>query len=989
MTSLDLWIVAGYLVASLLVGIALARRASGSLEDFFVGGRTLPWWLAGTSMAATTFSIDTPLYVAGVVATRGIAGNWEWWSFGVAHVVLLYVFARLWRRAEVVTDNELSELRYGGRPAAILRGVKGFLFAGVLGPIALSLSMLAMVKVVDALGVMEVLGFAGEQDRLWAVVAISVLVLVYAGISGLWGVVVTDFVQFVLGMAGALLVAWAAVSHLGGLGALVDAAAAVETVDLLAFTPVTWGDGGRIVWSAAAGISASTFLAYVGLQWWAFRRSDGGGEFVQRLAAARTEEDAQKAAWLFNLLHYVVRTWPWIIVALAAVVIYPDLADPEQGYPRLMLDFLPTGLLGLVVASLVAAFMSTVSTTINWSASYLTNDLYVRFLRPHATASETVAAARVTSVLVTVLGAAAAFYSENVTTLFRLIIAMGTGPGLVLILRWFWWRINAWAELSAMVAGFIVGLGTSVVPVLVIPDFGLRLLVTAGITTAIWVPVMLLTRPESPERLDTFYRKVRPGGPGWALQRRRTGVEPDSGLGADLGRVGAGLMLLFGSMFAVGAAVLQRPTTAFVCAVVAAVGVAILRWIRRRTLASGSTAMLVVGLLALAAGASPAAAQQVELHPGEGAGIPLSRWLAGRFPGLQVLASSGAPGSAPRLRIRGPGSLSLTNEPVVVLDGMRIDGDGRSTTIGVGGQAPSRLDDIPVTSLARVKVLRGPAAMARWGAGAANGVIVLTSRAGHAAAAGPDRVRAWGVWGRTADVARRPANWFGREGTGACFAYEQALGRCDQTELQMFAPLDDPASIPFAGRTIGAVGAQADASVRGATVHIRGSWDVDRGVLAVPEFEEGASAEPPDGRVRRSADVGVAFDPLERLRVHASLAITDGRVDRPFDGNDFAGIHPAGLLGFAEGGAEADFGYRLFRPSQVYGRDLSQEWTRWRAATNTTFEWTPGLRSGLVLGFERTTRRDLQMVPPGLIGLGSELPRGIADRNRTVLGNGT
>ncbi|MBT8336471.1 MAG: sodium:proline symporter, partial [Gemmatimonadetes bacterium] len=381
MTSLDLWIVAGYLVASLLVGIALARRASGSLEDFFVGGRTLPWWLAGTSMAATTFSIDTPLYVAGVVATRGIAGNWEWWSFGVAHVVLLYVFARLWRRAEVVTDNELSELRYGGRPAAILRGVKGFLFAGVLGPIALSLSMLAMVKVVDALGVMEVLGFAGEQDRLWAVVAISVLVLVYAGISGLWGVVVTDFVQFVLGMAGALLVAWAAVSHLGGLGALVDAAAAVETVDLLAFTPVTWGDGGRIVWSAAAGISASTFLAYVGLQWWAFRRSDGGGEFVQRLAAARTEEDAQKAAWLFNLLHYVVRTWPWIIVALAAVVIYPDLADPEQGYPRLMLDFLPTGLLGLVVASLVAAFMSTVSTTINWSASYLTNDLYVRFLR--------------------------------------------------------------------------------------------------------------------------------------------------------------------------------------------------------------------------------------------------------------------------------------------------------------------------------------------------------------------------------------------------------------------------------------------------------------------------------------------------------------------------------------------------------------------------------------------------------------------------------
>jgi Na+/proline symporter len=342
-TPLDLWIVAGYLVATLAVGIALARRASGSLEDFFVGGRSLPWWLAGTSMAATTFSIDTPLYVAGVVGTRGIAGNWEWWSFGVAHVVLLYVFARLWRRAEVVTDNELSELRYGGRPAALLRGVKGFLFAGVLGPITMGLSMLAMVKVIDALGVLPALGLSGAQDRLWVVTGVSVLVLVYSGISGLWGVVVTDFVQFVLGMAGALLVAFAAVSHLGGLDGLVTAAAAVEGRDLLAFTPLTWEDGGRVVWSSLAGISASTFFAYVGLQWWAFRRSDGGGEFVQRLAAAKTEAEAQKAAWLFNLLHYVIRTWPWIIVALAAVVLYPDMADPELGYPRLMLDFLPAG----------------------------------------------------------------------------------------------------------------------------------------------------------------------------------------------------------------------------------------------------------------------------------------------------------------------------------------------------------------------------------------------------------------------------------------------------------------------------------------------------------------------------------------------------------------------------------------------------------------------------------------------------------------------
>jgi Na+/proline symporter len=562
--------------------MALARRASGGLVDFFIGGRALPWWLAGTSMAATTFSIDTPLYVAGVVGTRGIAGNWEWWSFGLSHLVLLYVFARLWRRAEVVTDNELSELRYGGRPAALLRAVKGFLFAVVLAPISLALAMLAMVKVVDALGVLPALGIAAGPDaRLWIVIGVSALVLVYAGLAGLWGVVVTDFFQFVLGMVGAVAVAWVAVTHIGGLGSLVERAGAVEGVDLLAFTPLSWEGGLRVAWSVGAGISASTFLAYVGLQWWAFRRSDGGGEFVQRLASVPTEADAERAAWLFNLLHYVVRTWPWILVALAAVVLYPELEDRELGYPRLMLDFLAPGVLGLVVASLVAAFMSTVSTTINWSASYITSDLYARFLRPAASSAELVLAGRAASVLVTVLGAVAAFHSETVTGLFRLIIAVGTGPGLVLILRWFWWRINAWTELAAMVAGFLVGLGTSVIPLIQIEDFGLRLMVTSLITLAVWLPVMLLTPSESLERLDSFYRRVRPGGPGWRLQRARTGLEPPRRLGRDVLRAVAGLGVLFGSMFGVGALLLQRPWLTVGMAGLAAAGMVALRALGR------------------------------------------------------------------------------------------------------------------------------------------------------------------------------------------------------------------------------------------------------------------------------------------------------------------------------------------------------------------------------------------------------------------------
>lgn len=986
MTSLDLWVVAGYLVATLAVGVALARRASGSLEDFFVGGRSLPWWLAGTSMAATTFSIDTPLYVAGVVGTRGIAGNWEWWSFGVAHVVLLYVFARLWRRAEVVTDNELSELRYGGRPAALLRGVKGFLFAGVLGPITMGLSMLAMVKVIDALEVLPALGMSGAQDRLWVVTGVSVLVLVYSGLAGLWGVVVTDFVQFVLGMAGALLVAFAAVSHLGGLGELVAGAAAVEGRDLLAFTPLTLGDGGRIVWSSLAGISASTFLAYVGLQWWAFRRSDGGGEFVQRLAAARTEADAQKAAWLFNLLHYVVRTWPWIIVALAAVVLYPDLADPELGYPRLMLDFLPAGVLGLVVASLVAAFMSTVSTTINWSASYLTHDLYLRFVRPEAGAGERLAAARLASVLVTALGAAAAFYSENVTTLFRLIIAVGTGPGLVLILRWFWWRVNAWSELAAMVAGFLVGLLTSVVPVLTISDFGLRLLVTAGVTTAVWVPVMLITAPETPERLDTFYRKVRPGGPGWALQRARTGVEPDGSLLHDLERVLAGLLILFGAMFAVGGALLLKPATAVGSIVAVAVGTLLLRRANRRR-ALGALA-LVVALAAFGA-PQPASAQVVVLEPGEGAGEPLTAWLAGRFPGLQVMASSGMPGAAPRIRVRGPTSLSLSNEPIVLLDGMRIESGSRSTSIAVGGQAPHRLDDIDVTSLAEVEVVSGPSAAALWGSGPHTAVIRLTSRAASVGGAAGPRLTSWLSFGQVEDVATRPANWFGREGQGACFAYEAVLERCQQTELQRYAPLADPSSTPFrVGRTF-AAGARVRTRISGVRLALGVSHGTDSGVLGRTAFAQPLDAPSPDGLRRTQADLGARIDVGDGAELQGWASVSDGRVRRVYDGNDFAGLHAAGLLGFAEGGEDANFGYRLFSPSQVYGREVEQEVLRWNAGLRFRSRLGEAFAFEAGAGLDHLTRDDRERVPPGLIDLGLELPRGIAADDRTTIRGGS
>ncbi|HIK41664.1 sodium:solute symporter family protein [Thermoleptolyngbya sp. M55_K2018_002] len=579
MQLIDWLIVLLYLVASLGLGLYLTRKGSGSLVDFFVSGRSLPWWLAGTSMAATTFSIDTPLYVAGVVGTRGIVGNWEWWSFGISHLILIYVFARLWRRSKIVTDAQLTEMRYGGRPAALLRGIKAFLFAVPINCIGIGYAMLAMVKVVDALQLWQSVGITpGDSAKLWSVVGVSLLVLLYAGFSGLWGVVATDFFQFILALVGAFIVAAYAIGEMGGMAPLLAQAQQATDIDVLAFLPFGFTDGG-FRWSDAAGISLTTFAAYAAVQWWSFRRSDGGGEFIQRLAASKDEAEAEKAAWFFNLLHYVIRTWPWVVVALAAIALYPTLEDRELGYPRLMLDFLPPVLLGLVVASLLAAFMSTVSTLINWGASYLTNDLYLRFIQPAASQAELVLVGRLSSVLVTVLGGAAAFFAADVTTVFRLVIAIGTGPGLVLILRWFWWRINAAAELAAMLTGFVIGLLTSVVPVLRIEDFGVRLMVTSAISVLVWVSAMYLTPPESDETLDAFYAKIRPGGPGWARQRSRTGLAPAQDLRKDLLRTLAASFLLFGAMFAIGGFLLLKPMTGWL-----SLGVAVLGWVGLRRL---------------------------------------------------------------------------------------------------------------------------------------------------------------------------------------------------------------------------------------------------------------------------------------------------------------------------------------------------------------------------------------------------------------------
>ena len=557
MTAIDWLLLAAYLVLTLVLGLWLARRNSGE-ADYFVAGRRLNGWLAGASMAATTFSIDTPLYVAGLVGARGLAGNWEWWSFGLAHVAMAVVFAPLWRRSGVLTDAAFTELRYGGAAAAWLRGIKAFLLAVPVNCIGIGYAFLALRKVVEALGLVSGQPAAlGLTDTVWLLMVVALLVMSYTVAGGLWAVVVTDLVQLVLALAGALAVAAAALHAAGGMTALLEQLQALQRPELLSLVPWTWDDAG-FHWLQGSGISIPMFTAYIAVQWWSFRRSDGGGEFIQRMLATRDEQQARLAGWVFLVVNYLVRSWLWIVVALAALVLLPAGADLELGYPALAVQLLPPVALGLVVISLVAAFMSTVSTSVNWGASYLTHDLYQRFVRPSAGSRELLLVGQLTTVLLLVLGVITALISDSIGTVFRLVIAIGSGPGVVLVLRWFWWRVNAAAELSAMLCGFFVGVFTSVVPLVRIEDYGVRIAVITGLSAVVWLTVMLCTPPESDAVLERFVRTVRPPGPGWSRLRQRFGVMPMESLPAMLRRFVLACGVLFGGLLGTGGFLLHQ-----------------------------------------------------------------------------------------------------------------------------------------------------------------------------------------------------------------------------------------------------------------------------------------------------------------------------------------------------------------------------------------------------------------------------------------------
>ena len=563
MTFIDWFILFIYLVFSLVLGIYISLKNHNE-ADYFLAGRSLNGLFAGMSMAATTFSIDTPLYVAGIVGTRGLAGNWEWWSFGLAHVAMTVVFAPLWRRSGVLTDAAFTELRYGGMSASYLRGIKAFLLAVPVNCIGIGYAFLAMRKVAESLGIVDGhIVFGTFTDTIILMILVALFLLVYTVLGGLWAVVINDFVQLVLALLGAFAVCYVALDASGGMKELLLKLEDLGRPELLSLFPWTLNQEG-FSWLESSGISITTFLAFISLQWWSFRRSDGGGEFIQRLLATKDEKQATLAGIVFLIVNYLVRSWLWILVGLAALVLLPYQADLELSYPNLAVTYLPPVGLGLVVVSMVAAFMSTISTSINWGASYLSHDLYKRFLRPSAGPREMILMGQLSSILLLIIGVVAAFFSNSIGSMFRLVIAIGTGPGAVLVLRWFWWRINALTELSAMLSGFFIGLITSVSPYLTIEDFGTRLLFTTSFTAVIWLLTMFLTEPESEETLDKFVLQVNPPGPGWRKIRKKLNLDSVESISVLGSRFILGSGILYGGLITIGAFLLHQQWTGWI-----------------------------------------------------------------------------------------------------------------------------------------------------------------------------------------------------------------------------------------------------------------------------------------------------------------------------------------------------------------------------------------------------------------------------------------
>jgi Na+/proline symporter len=574
LTFADWAVVALYFLCMLAIGLYYKSRASRSVEEYFLSGRNVPWWLAGTSMVATTFAADTPLAVTGMVAANGIAANWLWWCFVASGMLTVFFYARLWRRSGVTTDIEFTEIRYSGRPAAFLRGFRAVYLGVLINCIILGWVNKAMVDILSlVLGVTELQALGLVIGLIAATSGVSTL-------AGLWGVLVTDLIQFVVTMGMVIVLAVFAVQTVGGIGPMLDRLAMIDAQrgggSVLSFVPDL----------DSAWMPLLTFLVYISLNWWATwypgAEPGGGGYIAQRMLCAKDEKHSLLATLWFNVAHYAVRPWPWILVGLVSLILFPGLERPETGYVRVMIATLPASLRGLMVAAFAAAYMSTISTQLNWGASYLINDFYRRFLRPELTRRQYVSASRAATVLLTVISAAVTFYLDSIAAAWKYLLVTGAGTGGVLLLRWYWWRINAWSEVSSMAVALVVSLTMQVAfgyntdrPL----DFAWLMISTVAITTAAWLLTTFLTKPEPDEVLTAFYRRTRPSRAGWSrIARLAPEVQPDGDGPSNLLCWAGGCMLIYGVLFGVGKLILLETAAGLLLMGVGLLGLAVIYW---------------------------------------------------------------------------------------------------------------------------------------------------------------------------------------------------------------------------------------------------------------------------------------------------------------------------------------------------------------------------------------------------------------------------
>jgi Na+/proline symporter len=574
LVSLDWFVVGLYGAIALTVGLIFARRAGQGTQEFFLSGRKAPWWLLGTSMVATTFSTDTPNLVTDMVRSGGVSQNWAWWAFLITGMCTVFFYAKLWRRSGVFTDIGFYELRYSGDVAAFLRGFRS-LYLGVFFNV--------MIMATVTLAAIKIGGILLGVDKYTTVFVAGTVTVLYSATSGLWGVVVTDLLLFVIAMIGSLAAAYYALAQpeVGGLSGLITNPA---LHDKLSFLP-DFTD-----WKTAAMI----FIIPVAIQWWSTwypgAEPGGGGYVAQRMLAARNERDSMRATLWFNIAHYALRPWPWIIVALASLLVYPNLESITASFPGLdpsivrndlaypaMLVFLPHGILGLAVASLAAAYMSTISTHLNWGASYIVDDFYRRFLAPSRSEKHYVAVGRLSTVLLIMLASIVSLWLENALQAFQILLQIGAGTGLIFLLRWFWWRINAWSELSAMVVSFFVAIYFELVhealgfaPV----HPSMKLVLGVAITTVAWLTATMMTPPTDRATLQAFYDKIRPFNRGWSAAVE-TGPVEGSFTAAMLSWF-LGCVVVYSALFGTGFFLYGRPMLGAACmiaVVIAAVGV--------------------------------------------------------------------------------------------------------------------------------------------------------------------------------------------------------------------------------------------------------------------------------------------------------------------------------------------------------------------------------------------------------------------------------